>query len=198
MPTNPTGALRAIDHEKFIEEFIRNGRNATEAYMTTIPDSVNISRSHARRVACAIINEPKWKKRLAALDAKALALVETKHGITTERVLTELARIAFADPRTVIGYDADGRLSVVSASKDLSDDVAASIAGIEPSEYGLKIKFHSKLDALNALAKHLGLLEKSAGVSDKEAGPALIININTDKPSKVIENDTGKTVDIDL
>lgn len=103
-------------------------------------------------------------------DARIVAAIEAARrqrseatGITAERVLQELAKIAFLDPRLL--FDADGHLIPLV---DLDDERAAVIAGLEVSvstdEDGTvtriaKIKIADKLGALDKLGKHLGLFE---------------------------------------
>lgn len=91
-----------------------------------------------------------------------------------QRVLAELEKIAFADIRQVVSWQAnvigiveeeDGgeRLAVTNqvqlrSSHELEAAVAAGIAEISQSSTGaLKIKMHPKLPALTKLGEHLGL-----------------------------------------
>lgn len=80
-------------------------------------------------------------------------------GVTADRVIQELARIAFADPRKVMMWGPGG--VVLRESSELSDDDAAIVAEVSEtrSENGgsIKAKLWSKPDALEKLARHLGL-----------------------------------------
>lgn len=80
-------------------------------------------------------------------------------GITAERVVKEIARIAFADPRSVMEWSAHGVTLRDSAS--LTDDQAAAVMEVSEtrSESGgsLKVKLHNKVEALEKLARHVGL-----------------------------------------
>jgi phage terminase small subunit len=87
--------------------------------------------------------------------------------ITVERILAEVAKMGFVDPRKF--FEDDGSVKMISA---LDDDAAACIAGIEVTElfegkdvpdgaqqktvYGLlkKIKVTDKLRALELLGRH--------------------------------------------
>lgn len=86
--------------------------------------------------------------------------------ITAEKVLQEIARLAFSDVRKVV--EGDGTLKDVST---LDDDTAAAIAGIEVVEefagrgaerekigYTKKVKLWDKTASLTLLAKHLRLI----------------------------------------
>lgn len=101
--------------------------------------------------------------------------------ITADRVIKELARIAFFDIRNI--FDDNGNLK---SPHDLEDDTACAIASIksrvekqgqdkedwaEIKEY----KSNDKLRALEMLAKHLGILEKQAPQQDETEQPTQII-----------------------
>ncbi len=79
--------------------------------------------------------------------------------ISVERVLTEIARLAFFDPRKL--FDADGKPVHVS---QLDDDTAAAVAGLDIVTQGnqeigfaevLKVKLADKSRNLELLGKYL-------------------------------------------
>ncbi|MHC1712786.1 MAG: terminase small subunit [Solidesulfovibrio sp.] len=93
----------------------------------------------------------------AAIDA-AMAVRSQRLRITQDKVLSELARIAFADIRDFVSWDEDGVHLLPSAKLD--SDQTACIAEIVENAgkkgMGLRIKLHGKPQALAALARHLG------------------------------------------
>ena len=80
-------------------------------------------------------------------------------GITADRVVQEIARVALASLRDVMSWDEEGARPI--PSEQLSPDAAAAIAEISDTrtERGgtLKVKLHNKVAALEQLAKHVGL-----------------------------------------
>ncbi len=78
-------------------------------------------------------------------------------GISADRVLEELARIAFADMGEFADWS-DGRVSL--RSSDEIDTRCVLEVKQTAKQFGcdVGIKLHDKLGALNALAKHLGLV----------------------------------------
>lgn len=102
---------------------------------------------------------------VADLIQKRIKARQTRTEITQDRVLLEIARLAFSDGRKA--FDKDGRLLPVH---EWSDDVAASISSIkvrtkykrdsdgnvEP-ETVTEIKMWDKNSALEKAGKHLGL-----------------------------------------
>ena len=86
--------------------------------------------------------------------------------LTAERVLHELIRISFYDPKDM--YEDNGNLKNVP---DMDEDVRRVIASVEVDElfegrgknrtqvgFTKKVKMQNKIDALSILAKHLKLL----------------------------------------
>jgi phage terminase small subunit len=86
--------------------------------------------------------------------------------ITAERVLQELARVAFFDPRRLL--NADGSPKPIN---ELDDDTAAVLAGMDITEefeghgedrkfigYTKKVKVSDKVAALGLAMRHLGML----------------------------------------
>lgn len=81
--------------------------------------------------------------------------------ITQDAVVRELAAVGFASLKDVCEWDG-GQLSIVD-SKRLTSEQAASIAEITETVTSrggtVRIKQHSKLKALEMLAKHVGLYD---------------------------------------
>ena len=101
--------------------------------------------------------------------AEAVALaVQARSGrtnITADRVLLEIARLAFFDPRQLLNPDGSPK-----PINELDDGTAAALAGLDITEefegsgadrvftgYTKKFKLADKNSALEKLAKHLGL-----------------------------------------
>jgi len=136
------------------------------------------SQKSAHVTASRLLSDAKICARIAELQKKQT----DKLDITAERVLGELAKMAFLDPRKF--FNADGSLKAVG---DLDDQTAASLAGIEheklfehfgkgqAKEVGTttKIKIADKGINLERLGRHLKLftdkIEHSGldGLADK-------------------------------
>lgn len=107
---------------------------------------------------------------VAAEISKKLGKKLEKLEITADRVLGEIAKLAFLDPRKF--YDASGNLKPIH---ELDDDTAACLAGLEVNEitgeegavvgYAKKIKFADKGINLERLGKHLKLFTDKVDLS---------------------------------
>ena len=67
--------------------------------------------------------------------------------VSQDRVVKELARIAFVDASVVCVTDFD----------KLTDDQRAAIQGIKPTNFGWEIKLCDKIKALELLGRHIGM-----------------------------------------
>jgi phage terminase small subunit len=145
--------------QRFCEEYLVD-LNATQAAIRA-----GYSEDSAAAIGCENLIKPNIQAEIQRLQAR----VSKKLEISRERVLKEYARIAFADIRDM--YDQNSRLI---PPKDLSDDAAAALAGMEVfEEFGFdksgervhigdtkKVKLWDKLKALDSLGKHIGLFEE--------------------------------------
>jgi phage terminase small subunit len=140
----------------FVAEYLID-LNATQAALRS---------GYSPKTAHVIGHENLKKPEIAAAIAEAMAAREKRTHITQDRVLQELARLAFSDIRKA--FNADGTLK---APQELDDDIAAALAGIDtttertrggeddPASLSTKkIKVFDKGAALTLAMKHLGML----------------------------------------
>ncbi len=115
------------------------------------------------------INDPRVQKR-------AQELIRTKferRNITGDRVMTELARLAFASAKDMFDPETGRMLSI----HEMDDDTAATVVGFDVEErlegrgdaatpYTVKkVRRGDKLGALTILAKHFKLVNDNDGVN---------------------------------
>ena len=93
--------------ERFCVEFVVNGYNATEAWLSS--GEGKTSRSTAKVTGSHLMDRPEIQARIRELHTAALA----KQQLSVNRVIQEMTRIAFSDPRKF--YHEDGRLTQQSA-----------------------------------------------------------------------------------
>ena len=145
--------------QAFVDEFTIDLNGAAAAIRA------GYSPRGARQQASRLMDEPAVQD---AVDAAMAARSQRTH-VSADRVIRELARIAFADIRDTVDWDAGG--IVLRPSADLSTDSAAAIVEVSQTITGrqrtLKVKLAPKLEALKALMPHLGL--KTQASEDEDA-----------------------------
>ncbi len=137
--------------QRFVQECLVD-LNATQAA---------IRAGYSKKTARSVGQENLTKPDIAAAITKAMAERAARTQISADQTLRELARIAFADIRTCVQWGPNG--VKVRNSNDLSDDDAAAVAEVVETRtrHGrtTRVKLHDKLNALNQIARHLGLFE---------------------------------------
>ncbi|EFL51738.1 Terminase small subunit [Solidesulfovibrio fructosivorans JJ]] len=140
---------RLTDRQRrFVEEYLVDLRPAAAA----------LRAGYNAKYAVAAGNRVKNLPHVRAAIEEAMGERSKRLGITQDRVVLELARIAFADIREFVDWDAGG--VTLRASRELTPDQTACVAEIVENAgkagKGLRIKLHGKTQALAALARHLG------------------------------------------
>jgi phage terminase small subunit len=139
----------------FVQAYIANGNNATQAAITA-GYSPKTAYSQGQRLL--------KKVEISRELAEAAQSVAEITGLKTQRVLLETARLAYSDPARI--YREDGSVKHVT---EMDEDTRAAIAAIEINENVVdgvvvgrttKIKFWDKVRALEMGMKHLGLFER--------------------------------------
>ena len=137
--------------EKFAQE-VAKGKTLADAYRVAYPNSKDAKSKSVHEMASTVAAKIKVSSRIEMLREKA----EAAAVVTRERLLREIGRLAFADPRRLLRED-----GTMLPLHELDDDTAAAIASVEVDEYGkLKYKLWDKGAAQEKLAKHLGVYEK--------------------------------------
>ena len=85
------------------------------------------------------------------LIEKAQAKRAERTEVTADRVVTELAKIAFADPRDLMEWGPDGL--VLKDCRTIPDAAAATVSEVSESKDGIKLKKLDKLKALELLGR---------------------------------------------
>jgi phage terminase small subunit len=152
--------------------------NGTQAAIRT-----GYSAKSAKQQASRHLADPMVKDYLAEL-AKS---VQSDLTITADRVLKELARIAFHDPQSYFTKDSRGR-TVLKSMDEFTADQRAAISEFDATTK--KLKLYDKLSALDKLGKHLKLfteLHEQQHTFTKMSevklnGTVLIFNVGEPKP----------------
>jgi phage terminase small subunit len=150
--------------ERFVEEYLIDGNGAQAAIRAGY--SAKDARTQASRFLSTNVN-------IKAAIAAGQRTTSDKLDITKDRVLSELAAIAFSDPAGL--YGPDGNLLAI---KDMPENVRRAIASVKVNrqksssegetlteEHTVEIRHWPKVDALEKLARHLGLFKEDNRVT---------------------------------
>lgn len=161
--------------KRFVDEYLVD-LNATQAA---------IRAGYSAKRADAIGYENLRKPVIAAAIGEMQMKRAERTGITQDRVLNELARVAFGDPRKVMSWGPRGVTLINSTT--LTDDEAAMVS--EASETitagggSVKLKLNDKLRALEMLGRHLGMFTDKMEISGELSNP--FAGLSTDELRKL-------------
>ena len=92
-----------------------------------------------------------------------------RHEVTEDKIVRELATLAFAEPGEFAEWDGDDL--TIKSSRDIRKELRGAIKSLEPviTKWGraLKITFYDKVAAMQLLMQHRGMLNESTRDSDK-------------------------------
>lgn len=104
-----------------------------------------------------MLRNVKVQERISELRSQQSKRTE----VTADRVIAELAAIAFADRTELAKVDKNGSVKF-TPTDSLPEDVKKVISGIKEGKFGTEVSSYDKVKALELLGKHFGLWEKSA------------------------------------
>lgn len=138
---------------RFIEEYLID-LNATQAAIRA-----GYSPNSAKEIGCITLTKDNVRARVD----QELADRSRRTGVTQDRVIRELARVAFVNATDVLNLDTATILT--SASEDDTAAIASVKVKTIPTQDGegveREIKLADKLKALELLGKHLGMFTDS-------------------------------------
>lgn len=160
--------------DRLCKEFLANGEIQCRAFLRVYPGH---SYDMARTESSKAFAKPHIKRRISELRDERNKRLEIK----ADKVLAEIAKLAFYDPREL--FDSDGRLKPID---ELDPDHAAIISGIETSSKivgdekdGIctltKIKLADKGANLERLGRNLKLFTDKQEHSGKDGAPITVI-----------------------
>jgi len=139
--------------QHFVQEYLVD-LNATRA-----AERAGYAKSTSRQIAHSLMKDPEIAAAIRTEQEKR----QQRTLVTADRVVEELARVAFADLGALAEWGPEGvRLKPYS---ELGPDERAAIAEVSgDAKSGARAKLHDKIRALELLAKHLGVVGRKPGV----------------------------------
>lgn len=143
----------------FADEYLID-LNATRAYRVAYPS--------VKKEEAAAVNGSKLLRntKVAAYIQERMKERQKRTEITQDRVLEELAAIAFAKA-TDYAEVKEGQV-IIKDTANMDEQQVRAIAGIEEGKFGIKVKLNDKEKALELLGRHLGMFKDKLEVSGLE------------------------------
>jgi len=129
----------------FVEEYLVD-LNATRAAIRA-----GYSSKTARQAGAENLSKPDIQTAVA----KAQSERSERTRVRQDQVIEELARVAFSDISAFVDMGPEG--VKIKRLDDLPADAKRCVAEVSQTKTGVKFKLHDKLNALNALGRHLGM-----------------------------------------
>lgn len=165
MAKNPKYQKLTAKQAKFVEEFFKDSSSARAA----------ARRAGYAKGACASMGPNLLKHPIVSAELDELIQIR-KHrlGLTEDRILQELAHIAFANMKDVLKEDELGNITIDLNS--LTYEQAAALSEVQKGRTGTKVKLNDKLAALVHIGKHLGMFREKVEVTGKLSLEQLVMD----------------------
>jgi phage terminase small subunit len=169
--------------EEFVRQYLLD-LNASAAY---------IRAGFNARGNSAEVNAARLLRNAQVADAieKAMAERSARTQISADRVICELAKIAFFDVRNALNDDGS-----IKSLSELDTDTAAVFASFDLVEWAgeqggvmHKIRLTDKLRALELLGKHLGMFRKRVEVFGSAVNPLAMLTQQLEGRALPVVND---------
>lgn len=143
----------------FADEYLID-LNATRAYRVAYPS--------VKREETAAVNGSRMLRnaKVAEYIQKRMQDRQKRTEITQDRVLQELAAIAFA--KTTDYAEIKNECVRIKDTGALDEQQVRAIAGIKKGKFGVEIKLNDKEKALELLGRHFGMFKDKVEVSGLE------------------------------
>jgi phage terminase small subunit len=185
--------LKNAKHERFAQA-ISEGKSNAEAYVwagyETNANAAAVSANRLLKDAKISGRIAELLKRREDIEVRATEKAVDKLAISKERILSELAKIGFADIRKAVKWghrqlDDEGDAGEVKftndvailPSEEIDDETAGAIAEISETQNGIKVKLHDKRAALVDMGKHLGIFKDVHEHTGPGGGPVQLQRI---------------------
>jgi phage terminase small subunit len=162
---------------RFCEEYLID-LNGSQAVIRA-----GYSKTGSNVTAVRLLANPNIAKKITELQQKR----SKRTAVTSDRVIEELERIAFAQTPDFIkikdiiigrGRRAKSkRVAIAELTNDIPIEKLAALSEIRQTQHGIVIKLHDKVRALELLGKHTGAIKERHEHTGKN-GAAIEMNVN--------------------
>lgn len=163
----------------FVKEYLKD-LNATQAYIRAGYKFKN--ENVAAASAAKILRNPKIQEKIQ----KAMAEREKRTEITQDRVLKEIANLAFTDRTGIVNLN-NNRL-IIKNFDELTPEQKACISGVKETKYGIEVTFYNKEKALEMLGRHLGMFNDKVKIDGEMTVNNPFTELTTEELRKIIKD----------
>ena len=165
----PSSGGKLTPQQEAFAAGIAQGMSQSDAYRLAFPKAEAWKDETVWSRASELASSCKVQGRVQELLQKAVDANE----VTVERIIAEVAKIAFGDMRRVMTWGPGGVL--LNPSDELSDTDAAMVSEVSetgsPTNRSLKLKTHDKMSALRLLADIKGAIVRKNEHTGKDGAP---------------------------
>lgn len=148
-----------VKQEAFCKAYVETG-NASEAYRTAY-STQNMKQETIAVKACELLKTGNVSVRVEQLRVKVSEKLEKEFDITQDRVLSELAAMAFYDPAQLVLQNGAGKVQEISGPADIAklpENIRRCIVGWSYDRHGhFILKLANKTSSLELIGRHLAM-----------------------------------------
>ena len=171
----------------FVNEYLKD-LNATRAYKTAYKN-IKSEETAATNGSKLLRNTKVAEEIQKRMDERA-----KRTEITQDKVLKEIARLAFTDITSIVSVKKFktniGEYSkvVIKDFSELTEDQRACISGVKETKLGIEVSFCSKERALELLGRHLGMFNDKLQLSGEIKTGNPFAGLTTEELKEIIKN----------
>ena len=161
----------------FVKEYLKD-LNGTQAYIRSgykVKDE-----NSAAVMANRLLRNVKIQEKIQV----AMKEREKRTEITQDRVLNEIANLAFTDRTGIVNLN-NNRV-IIKNFDELSSEQKACISGVKETKHGIEVTFYNKEKALEMLGRHLGMFTEKLEVKGELKTEDPFKGLSTEELKKVI------------
>ena len=172
----------------FVNEYLKD-LNATRAYKTAYKN-IKSEETAATNGSKLLRNTKVAEEIQKRMDERA-----KRTEITQDKVLKEIARLAFTDITSIVSVKKFktniGEYSkvVIKDFSELTEDQRACISGVKENKLGIEVSFCSKERALELLGRHLGMFNDKLQLSGEVKTGNPFAGLTTEELKEIIKNE---------
>ncbi len=161
----------------FVKEYLKD-LNGTQAYIRAgykVKDE-----NSAAVMANRLLRNVKIQEKIQV----AMKEREKRTEITQDRVLKEIANLAFTDRTGIVNLKNNSL--IIKNFDELSPEQKVCISGVKETKFGIEVTFYNKEKALEMLCRHLGMFTEKLEVKGELKTEDPFKGLSTEELKKVI------------